>query len=744
LATRAPQGLSYSIPYDTTRFVEVSIREVLKTLGEAMVLVFLVVFVFLQNWRATLIPTLAVPVSLIGTFAGLYLLGYSINTLTLFGMVLAIGIVVDDAIVVLENVERIMHEEHLSAYDAAVKAMHEVTSPIIAIVLVLCAVFVPIAFLGGLTGELYRQFAVTIAIAVVISGIVALTLTPSLCVMILKREHKTVGGVFQAFNRVFERITHHYVGGVTWMIRRGAIAALLFIGMVAIAVGLWKITPSSLVPDEDQGYYISAVILPDGATLQRTDKVVQEVLQIMKSNPANQDVVAFTGFDFLGGGFRNNAATIFVTQKHWDERQVSTQQLVGELFMKTAHIKEALVLAFNPPPIMGLGQAGGFEFYIQNRGEGGAAKLAEVMGQFMAAANQNKNLGGVQTLWRANSPQLRVDVDREKAHAMGVDLNNVYGTLAATLGAYYVNDFNKYGRTWQVLMSAEPSYRAKPDDIGQVWVRSDKGEMIPLSALVTVNYSAGPDTLDRFNNLPAVKLFGQGAMGVSSGQAIAEVEAVANKVLPSDFSYDWGGASYQEKQVSNASTIALVLGAVMVFLILAALYGQWSLPIAVLLALPFGIFGALAAVWGRGFTNDVYFQIGLVTLLGLAAKNAILIVEYAIIKKQEGLSTAASAVEAARLRFRPILMTSLAFILGVLPLAISHGAGAGARQSVGTGVMGGMMAATFLAIFFVPTFFKWLVDRRLSEKRTAKEIHDEAAKHQHEIEQKPKVMDGEA
>ena len=743
LATRAPQGLSYSIPYDTTRFVEVSIREVLKTLGEAMVLVFLVVFVFLQNWRATLIPTLAVPVSLIGTFAGLYLLGYSINTLTLFGMVLAIGIVVDDAIVVLENVERIMHEEHLSAYDAAVKAMHEVTSPIIAIVLVLCAVFVPIAFLGGLTGELYRQFAVTIAIAVIISGIVALTLTPSLCVMILKREHKTVGGVFQAFNRVFERITHHYVGGVTWMIRRGAIAALLFIGMVAIAVGLWKITPSSLVPDEDQGYYISAVILPDGATLQRTDKVVQEVLQIMKSNPANQDVVAFTGFDFLGGGFRNNAATIFVTQKHWDERQVSTQQLVGELFMKTAHIKEALVLAFNPPPIMGLGQAGGFEFYIQNRGEGGAAKLAEVMGQFMAAANQNKNLGGVQTLWRANSPQLRVDVDREKAHAMGVDLNNVYGTLAATLGAYYVNDFNKYGRTWQVLMSAEPSYRAKPDDIGQVWVRSDKGEMIPLSALVTVNYSAGPDTLDRFNNLPAVKLFGQGAMGVSSGQAIAEVEAVANKVLPSDFSYDWGGASYQEKQVSNASTIALVLGAVMVFLILAALYGQWSLPIAVLLALPFGIFGALAAVWGRGFTNDVYFQIGLVTLLGLAAKNAILIVEYAILKKQEGLSTAASAVEAARLRFRPILMTSLAFILGVLPLAISHGAGAGARQSVGTGVMGGMMAATFLAIFFVPTFFKWLMDRRLSEKRSAKEIHDEAAKHQHELSTKPKVMDGE-
>ncbi|MDE2048673.1 MAG: multidrug efflux RND transporter permease subunit, partial [Betaproteobacteria bacterium] len=727
LSTRFPAGLSYSIPYDTTRFVKVSIEEVVKTLGEAMVLVFLVVFVFLQNWRATLIPTIAVPVSLLGTFAGLFMLGYSINTLTLFGMVLAIGIVVDDAIVVLENVERIMHEEHKSARDAAVKAMDEVSGPVIAIVMVLCAVFVPIAFLGGLTGELYRQFAITISIAVVLSGVVALTLTPSLCVLILKREHKQPGRLFNAFNTGFTRVTGRYVGGVTWMIRRGAIGLLLFALMVALAIGLWRITPNSLVPDEDQGFYISAVILPDGATLERTDKVVGEVVAAIKSNPANQDVVAFTGFDFLGGGFRNNAATIFVTQKPWNERNVSAQQLVGELFMKTAHIKEALVLAFNPPPIFGLGQAGGFEFYIQNRGDGGPARLSEVTQQFIQRANQDKMLGGVQTLWRANTPQLFVDVDRDKAKALGVPIDAVFAALSSTLGSYYVNDFNKYGRTWQVLMSAEPQYRKKPDDIGAVYVRSAAGDMVPLSALAQVRYSSGPDSLDRFNNLPAVKLLGQGAPGISSGQAIAEVERLANEVLPSDFSYDWGGASYQEKHAAGTAGLAIGMAAVMVFLILSALYEKWSLPLSVLMALPFGTFGALTAVWLRGLTNDVYFQIGLVTLLGLAAKNAILIVEFASLKYHEGMSAAAAAVEAARLRFRPILMTSLAFILGVLPLAISTGAGAGARHSVGTGVMGGMIAATFLAIFFVPLFFKLITDRHLREPRAASEIQAEAA-----------------
>src|SRR5437899_1209819 len=401
LSARFPDGLTYSVPYDTTRFVEVSIREVLKTLGEAMLLVFLVVFLFLQNWRATLIPFAAVPVSLIGTFAGLYLLGYSINTLTLFGMVLAIGIVVDDAIVVLENVERIMHEEHLDAREAAVKAMREVTSPIIAIVLVLCAVFVPIAFLGGLTGELYRQFAITISIAVVISGAVALTVTPALCVLILKREHKRPGRFFTWFNDWFHRVTGRYTDGVAWMIRRGGIGVTLFVGMVALAVGLWRITPGSLVPDEDQGYYIAAVILPDGASLERTDRVVSEVVEAIRSNPANENAIAFTGFDFIGGGYRNNAATVFVTQKHWDERSVTASQLVGELFMKTAPIKEALVLAFNPPPIFGLGTAGGFEFYIQNRGEGGPKRSAEVLQQFLARAGKEPQLGFVNAFWRA-------------------------------------------------------------------------------------------------------------------------------------------------------------------------------------------------------------------------------------------------------------------------------------------------------------------------------------------------------
>ncbi|TMH52514.1 MAG: hydrophobe/amphiphile efflux-1 family RND transporter, partial [Betaproteobacteria bacterium] len=442
LSARFPDGLSYSVPYDTTRFVEVSIREVLKTLGEAMLLVFLVVFLFLQNWRATLIPFAAVPVSLIGTFAGLYLLGYSINTLTLFGMVLAIGIVVDDAIVVLENVERIMHEEHLDAREAAVKAMREVTSPIVAIVLVLCAVFVPIAFLGGLTGELYRQFAVTISIAVVISGAVALTVTPALCVLILKREHKRPGRFFTWFNDWFHRVTGRYTDGVAWMIRRGGIGIALFAGMVALAAGLWRATPGSLVPDEDQGFYIAAVILPDGASLERTDRVVSEVVDIIKSNPNNQDAVAFTGFDFIGGGFRNNAATIFVTQQHWDERSVTASQLVGELFMKTAHIKEALVLAFNPPPIFGLGTAGGFEFYIQNRGEGGPKRSAEVLQQFLARAGKEPQLGFVNTFWRASVPQLYVDLDRDKAKALGVPIDALYGTLAATSGTYYVNDFN--------------------------------------------------------------------------------------------------------------------------------------------------------------------------------------------------------------------------------------------------------------------------------------------------------------
>ena len=741
LAESFPSGLKQEAVYDTTRFVEVSIREVMYTLGEAMILVFLVVFLFLQNWRATLIPFAAVPVSLLGTFGGLLALGYSINTLTLFGMVLAIGIVVDDAIVVLENVERIMHEEHVDAREAAIKAMKEVTSPIVAIVLVLCAVFLPIAFLGGLTGELYRQFAVTISIAVVLSGIVALTLTPALTVIIMKREHKVPGRFFQAFNRFFARTTDRYENGVAWMVRRGAVASVLFLVMVAIAVGLWHFTPGSLVPDEDQGFYIAVVLLPDGSSLERTDEMVQKVVATLRENPNIENTVAFTGFDFIGGGtFRNNAATMFVTLKHWDERKVPAQALVGEFYGRTGGFKEGLAIAFNAPAIFALGATGGFEMHLQNHGEGGAKRLAEVSQMFLGRAMQEPGIAQAQMFWRPNVPQLYVDVDREKAKALGVSIDEVFNTLAATLGTYYVNDFNKYGRTWQVLMSSEARYRKRPEDVGNIYVRNSHGEMVPVRALADIRYVSGPDTLERFNNLPAVTVLGSGAPGVSSGQVLEKIEKVAKEVLPADFSFDWSGASYQEKRSGGTSIIALVAGAFMAFLILAAQYERWSLPLSVMLALPFGTFGALAAIWinnlvftplfGRApLTNDVYFQIGLVTLLGLAAKNAILIVEFALMKSQEGLSVSAASVEAARLRFRPILMTSLAFILGVSPLAFSSGAGAGARHSVGTGVMGGMLAATFLAIFFVPFFFKLIMERRFGEPRSSEELKREATHH---------------
>ncbi|HST01705.1 MAG TPA: multidrug efflux RND transporter permease subunit [Usitatibacter sp.] len=742
LSQRFPQGLRYDVVYDTTKFVEVSIREVLITLAEAMALVFLVVFIFLQNWRATLIPFAAVPVSLLGTFAGMYVLGYSINTLTLFGMVLAIGIVVDDAIVVLENVERIMHEEHVDAREAAIKAMKEVTSPIIAIVLVLCAVFIPIAFLGGLTGELYRQFAVTISIAVVFSGIVALTLTPALSVLILKREHRQPGRFFQAFNRGFAKVTDNYEDGVAFMIRRGGIALTLFVVMVAATAYLWMRTPGSLVPEEDQGFYIAVVLLPNGSSLERTDEMVQKVVASIKENPNIENCVAFTGFDFIGGAtFRNNAATIFVTLKHWDERKVPVQQLVGEFYGRTGGFKDGLALAFNAPPIFALGATGGFEVHLQNRGEGGAGRLAQVMYQFIGRLNQEPGIAQANTFWQPNVPQLFVDVDRSKAKALGVNVDDVFGALAATLGTYYVNDFNRYGRTWQVLMSSEARYRKRPEDVGAIYVRNNHNEMVPISALATVKFVSGPDTLERFNNLKSVTVLGAGAPGVSSGQAIEKVKKVAKEVLPGDFSYDWSGASFQEVSSGGTSLIALIAGALMAFLILAAQYERWSLPFSVMLALPFGTFGALAAVTIRGLTNDVYFQIGLVTLLGLGAKNAILIVEYALMKSQEGLSYSAAALEAARLRFRPILMTSLAFIFGVAPLAFSSGAGASARHAVGTGVMGGMLAATFLAIFFVPYFFKTIMQRKLREPRSSAELKEEAAHHR-ALQARPSALAG--
>lgn len=714
LKAKFPEGMEYTTPYDTTPFVTESIAEVLKTLGEAMVLVFIVVYLFLQSWRATIIPTLAVPVSLIGTMAGLHLLGYSINTLTLFGMVLAIGIVVDDAIVVLENVERLINEEGMTPKDAAIEAMHEVTGPVIAIVLVLVAAFGPIAFLGGLAGELYRQFSVTISIAVVLSGLVALTLTPALCALLLKPGAENHHPFFLWFNGAFLRLTKHYTNGVTFFLKRAVLGIALFGGMVLITGLLWKTVPGGLVPDEDQGYFIGAAIMPDGASLDRTDAMVRQVEDVMKTNKNIDTTFALVGLDFLGGGgLKSSAATMFFPLKPWAERDQSAKQMVGESYMKTGRIKEGLPLFFSPPAIQGLGQTGGFEFYLQNMGEGGVKRLAELLPLLIAEANKQPELAGVKTLWQANSPQLYVDVDNEKARSMGVSLSDIYNTLAATMGSYYVNDFNKNGRTYTVQLQAEGQYRAKPDDIGSMYVRSSSGQMIPVRAFTTVRFISGPDSVQRFNALPSIKLLGDAKPGFSSGQAIAAMERAAKTILPADVVYDWGGASFQEKRSSNAAGLALGAGVLMIFLILAAQYEKWSLPFSVLLAMPFGIFGALLAVYLRHFNNDVYFQIGLVTLLGLSAKNAILIVEFAVMKVHEGYAPVAAVLEAARLRFRPILMTSLAFILGVVPLAFSHGAGAAARQSLGTGVLGGMLAATFLAIFFVPLFFKLINDRRL-------------------------------
>ncbi len=735
LKAKFPEGLTYSTPYDTTPFVTESIHEVLKTLAEAMVLVFIVVYMFLQSWRATIIPTLAVPVSLIGTMAGLHLLGYSINTLTLFGMVLAIGIVVDDAIVVLENVERLMHEENMTPRDAAIEAMREVTGPVIAIVLVLCAAFIPVAFLGGLAGELYRQFSVTITIAVVLSGIVALTLTPALCAVLLKPNGEEHNRFFDAFNRGFGRLTARYTRGVAFFLKRGILGLALFVGMGVLTGVLFKIVPGGLVPDEDQGYFIAAAILPEGAALERTNGVVKQIEGAMSSNKNIDSIFSLVGLNFLGGGgLKSSAATMFFPLRPWDERTQSAKELVGEFYMKTGGIKEGLPLAFTPPAIQGLGQTGGFEFYLQNKGDGGVRRLAQMLPLLLAEANKQPELQGVKTLWQANSPQLFVTVDTEKARSLGIAVADIYNTLQATLGSYYVNDFNKSGRIYQVLMQAEGRYRSKPDDIGALYVRSKAGQMIQIRSVADVKFVAGPDSVQHFNALPSIQILGDPKPGYSSGQAIAAMERAAAKVLPNDMGYDWGGSAFQQKRSSGSSALALTAGFIMIFLILAAQYEKWSLPFSVLLALPFGIFGALVAVYLRNFANDVYFQIGLVTLLGLSAKNAILIVEFATMKVEEGLSPVAAALEAARLRFRPILMTSLAFILGVVPLAFSSGAGAAARQSIGTGVLGGMLAATFLAVFLVPLFFKLVNDWHFRSKPEDfkflnKPAHGEGAHH---------------
>jgi HAE1 family hydrophobic/amphiphilic exporter-1/multidrug efflux pump len=720
-----PAGVHYDVPYDTTKFIDVSIKEVVKTLFEALVLVILVVYLFLQSWRATIIPAVAVPVSLIGAFAGMAALGFSINTLTLFGLVLSIGIVVDDAIVVVENVARHMREECCSSKEAAKRAMAEVTTPVIAIVLVLCAVFVPVGFLGGITGQLYQQFAITIAISVVISGLVALTLSPALAAVLFKPgQQDSPNRFFVAFNHMFDWTRDRYIGGVGRVLSQVGLSLAVFGVLIAVSFGLVRALPQGFLPEEDQGYFISIVQLPEGASKARTREVVGKIERFYLGIPAIHSTDALIGQNFVFGTRGGNAATIFTPLNHWDTRpgpEGHVKSLIGAAFGEFAKIPEALILAFNAPSIRGLGATGGFSVQIQDPSGGDFQKFAGVAQQFIATAQQDPAIGAIGTSFRVSSPRLYAEINRERAKALGVPISEVFDTLQAFWGNFYVNDFIKFGRVYRVLTEADAQFRSKPEGISKIYVRARGAQgvnMVPLDTVVTTEYRSGPDPVTHFNGYNTVLALGAAAPGHSSGQALAALERVAREVLvPQGYELDWSGISYQEAKAGNQSILAFGFGLLMVSLVLAAQFESWAVPFAVILAVPFGVFGALSAVWLRGMTNDVYVQIGLVTLIGLAAKNAILIVEFANHRYTSGEPLIRAAVEAARLRFRPIVMTSMAFVGGVIPLVFASGAGAASRQSIGTGVFGGMLAATFLAIFFVPLFYT--VVRKLIPSRPA-------------------------
>jgi multidrug efflux pump len=708
LSKRFPQGLTYEVAMDTTKFVEASIEEVVHTFFEAVVLVVIVVFVFLQSLRLTIIPALAVPVSIIGTFVGMLLLGFSINMLTLFGMILAIGIVVDDAIVVIENTERNMKEFGLSAVEAAKRAMTEVTGPVVAIVLVLCAVFVPVAFLGGITGQLYKQFAVTIAISVVISGFVALTLSPALAALLLKAQHGKKNALFRAFDAAFERATRGYVAGVRRIIGGWFPGLVVFLAVCAGAGYLFVKWPTAFVPPEDQGYLFSVSMLPDAASLDRTEKVLKRTADYMAQQPAVANVTEAVGYSLIDGQFKSNAGLLFVSLKDYEERQdpaLTLRPLIMGAAKNHAAIREAKAFPINPPSIPGLGVTAGFEMWVQDRTGTSYARLAEITKEIVARAAERPELRGVNATISATNRQLLAEVDRDKAETLGVPVQDVYNTLQTLFGSLYVSQFPKNARLWQVIIQAEPEYRLNPDDLQNIYVRSRDGSMVPLSALVTTRFVAGPDLVTRFNNFPAAKVTGGPALGYSSGQALEIMEEIAGQVMTQGYGYEWAGEAREEKQAGGTSSLAFAFGLIFVFLILAAQYESWSLPVGVLMAVPFAILGALLAIVLRQSANDVYFQIGLITLIGLAAKNAILIIEFAVMKQAEGLSLVEAAAEAARLRLRPIVMTSFAFILGVLPLALASGASANSRHSIGTGVIGGMLGATVIAIFFIPMFY---------------------------------------
>ncbi|WP_321277370.1 multidrug efflux RND transporter permease subunit [Thiomicrorhabdus indica] len=724
LAKNFPQGLNYKIPYDTSEFVRLSIDKVIYTLVEALILVVLVVFIFLQNFRATLIPVLAIPVSIIGTFIGMYLLGFSINQLTLFGMILAIGIVVDDAIIVVENVERIMRDEGKKAYEATVQAMQEITGPIIAIVLVLGAVFIPVAFIEGLSGEMYKQFAITIVISVTISGIVALTLTPALCANMIKDHHHDKENILaRGFNAGFNGITNGFTSGVRMIMRYSLLSILLFGGLVYVTYDTLQSLPKSLVPQEDKGTLFVLSYMPPATSLSQMEQTRDQVSETLLAHPGVKHSVSFAGFDLQTFTNRTDSGVSFVKLEHWDERLeqgLPSDAVVGQLFGQLNAIPDAFSIPIGLPTIMGMSMTGGFEVYLQNRNGTGSNELNKVTQALIENASARPELKQVRTTFNTRVPQYEAIVDREKAQILEVSAYEIFAAMQATFGSLYVNDFTLFGRTFRVNLQAEAEYRDTPEKLSQVFVRSAQGEMIPLSALVRVERTTGADTVDRFNLFPAAKVMGDPAPGYSSGQALAAFEEAAAEVLPEGYSLGWVGEAYQQKKSADSGNQAFLFGLLFVFLILAAQYERWSIPVAVLTAVPFAVLGASLMVLSSGLTNDIYFELGLLTLIGLSAKNAILIVEVALQKHRAGMPLAEAAELAAKIRFRPIVMTSLAFTIAAIPLMLSEGAGAAARVSVGTGLVGGMIAATLLAPLFVPMFFKLIAG--LTEKMTGKSV----------------------
>ncbi|MFM5741615.1 efflux RND transporter permease subunit [Aeromonas veronii] len=731
-----PANMEIVYPYDTTPFVKISIEEVVQTLIEAIFLVFCVMYLFLQNFRATLIPTIAVPVVLLGTFGVMAAFGFSINTLTMFGMVLAIGLLVDDAIVVVENVERLMSEEDLSPLEATRKSMTQITGALVGIALVLSAVFVPMAFFGGSTGAIYRQFSLTIVSAMVLSVLVALILTPALCATLLKpMKHGEFGakrGFFGWFNRAFDAGTNRYQSGVRKVIKQGVRYSLIYGAMLAVLAVLFMRMPTSFLPEEDQGVIMSMVQLPVGATKQRTEVVLADMRDyFLKNEKDNVDsVLTVSGFSFAGSG--QNAGMAFIKLKDWSERKSpdrSANAIIGRAMGYLFSIKEAQVFAFNLPPIPELGTATGFDFFLQDRGGIGHDKLMAARNQLLGMAAQDPTLVRVRPNGMEDTPQLDIKIDYEKALAQGLSIADINNTLATAWGSSYVNDFVDRGRIKKVYMQADAPFRMNPEDLKLWYVRNSAGQMVPFSAFASTKWSFGSPRLERYNGVPAMEIVGEAAPGKSTGDAMAAIEQMV-KQLPEGVGIEWTGLSFQERQAGSQAPALYAISLLVVFLCLAALYESWSIPFSVMLVVPLGVLGAIVAATLRGLENDVYFQVGLLTTIGLSAKNAILIVEFAKELYDKGMGLGEAVVEAARLRLRPILMTSLAFILGVLPLVISSGAGASSRNAIGTGVMGGMISATVLAIFFVPLFFVLVM--RYFTKHSSKEerlTHTHESKH---------------